>query len=72
MWKEYSSLWMNKSRAKEKVELRNELRGERAQAVDTISKYVAATVQEAVQTIRETMAQINKEFSQRIYVLEMD
>lgn len=63
---------MNKARTEDKAELRNEFRAELAQAVDTISKFVAATVQAAVQTLRQEITQMGNELSQRISILEKD
>ncbi|KAH7979079.1 hypothetical protein HPB49_008009 [Dermacentor silvarum] len=63
---------MNKARIEDKAELRNEFRVELAQAVDTISKSVAATVQAAVQTLRQEITQMGNELSQRISILEKD
>ncbi|KAH7938537.1 hypothetical protein HPB49_024982 [Dermacentor silvarum] len=49
---------MNKARTNDKAELRNELQAELAQAVDTISKSVAATVEAAVQMLRQEITQV--------------
>ncbi|KAH7979647.1 hypothetical protein HPB49_010269 [Dermacentor silvarum] len=63
---------MNKARTEDKAELRNEFRTELAQAVDTISKSVAATIQAGVQTLRQEITQMGNELSQRISILEKD
>ncbi|KAH7960377.1 hypothetical protein HPB49_019045 [Dermacentor silvarum] len=63
---------MNKARTEDKAELRNAFRAELAQAVDTIRKSVAATVQAAVQTLRQEITQMGNELSQRISILEKD
>ncbi|KAH7946285.1 hypothetical protein HPB49_022642 [Dermacentor silvarum] len=63
---------MNKARTEEKAELRNEFRAELAQAVDTIRKSVAATVQAAVRKVRQEITQMGNEISQRISILKKD
>ncbi|KAH7965188.1 hypothetical protein HPB49_004618 [Dermacentor silvarum] len=63
---------MTKAPTEDKAELRNEFRAELAQAVDTISKSVAATVQAAVQTLRQEITQMGNKLSQLIFILEKD
>ncbi|KAH7936496.1 hypothetical protein HPB49_000191 [Dermacentor silvarum] len=63
---------MNKARTKDKAELRNQFQAELAQAVHTISKSATATVQAAVQTLRQEITQMGNELSQRIPILETD